>query len=285
MKKQSKTILMAFFTIVFGNIAVGHAEFGPFARAGETDEAGVVPINFGDWEFAQETAFFVDAKYGHSIALTPNKKVFAWGQNNYGQLGDGSGMNSSIPIDITDRIGYEEDEVVTMVSVGGEHSIALTSYNRVFIWGSNVYGQLGYSYDGTYPGDITFQFGLSEDEFIVMISAGFEHSLALSSFGRIFAWGRNNYRQVGPLAIDSYPVPTDITSDLDIYNQDEKVTKIFSGGNQSLALTDMGSIFVWGENYDDYNNTVRRSSVEYRFFLNMGENIDKVSIWEINFWS
>ena len=279
MKKQSKTILMAFFTIVFGNIAVGHAEFGPFARAGETDETGVVPINFGDWDFAQETAFFVDAKYGHSIALTPNKKVFAWGQNNYGQLGDGSGMNSSIPIDITDRIGYEEDEVVTMISVGGEHSIALTSYNRVFIWGSNVYGQLGYSYDGTYPGDITFQFGLSEGEFIVMISAGFEHSLALSSFGRIFAWGRNNYRQVGPLAIDSYPVPTDITSDLAIYNQDEKVTKIFSGGNQSLALTDMGSIFVWGENYDDYNNTARRPSVEYRFFLNMGENIDKVSIW------
>ncbi|MCH3976811.1 MAG: hypothetical protein LKE36_04355 [Bacilli bacterium] len=79
-----------------------------------------------------------------------------------------------------------------------------------------------------------------------MISAGFEHSLALSSFGRIFAWGRNNYRQVGPLAIDSYPVPTDITSDLDIYNQDEKVTKIFSGGNQSLAFNRYGFNFCLG---------------------------------------
>ncbi len=72
--------------------------------------------------------------------------LFTWGDNTYGQLGDGTTTNRSTPTEITSRISLATGDKIIQVSLGNVHSAALTSNGRLFTWGRNNYGQLG---DGT----------------------------------------------------------------------------------------------------------------------------------------
>jgi alpha-tubulin suppressor-like RCC1 family protein len=85
----------------------------------------------------------VSLGYYHSSALTSFGRLFMWGYNYYGQLGDGTTTDSSTPIDITNNFTLSSGEKIESVSLGYYHSSALTSLGRLFMWGWNYYGQLG----------------------------------------------------------------------------------------------------------------------------------------------
>lgn len=76
----------------------------------------------------------------HCLALREDGTVWAWGDNEYGQLGDGTTTQSSTPVQVS---GLSE---IIAVSCGAHHSLALKSDGTVWAWGCNSYGQLG---DGT----------------------------------------------------------------------------------------------------------------------------------------
>jgi alpha-tubulin suppressor-like RCC1 family protein len=82
----------------------------------------------------------------HSSALTSIGRVFTWGRNTEGQLGDATTLSRSTPIDITSRISLVQGETISSIVLGSTHSLVLTSNVRMFTWGGNVYGQVG---DGT----------------------------------------------------------------------------------------------------------------------------------------
>lgn len=78
----------------------------------------------------------------HSFYINNKKQVFAWGLNNWGQLGIGSRLNTAIPVRVRELDPYEEDYVV-QIEGGEHHSIALTKDGVVYTWGLNDEGQLG----------------------------------------------------------------------------------------------------------------------------------------------
>ena len=82
------------------------------------------------------------------MALTSDGKVFAWGENDSGQLGDGTTTNRTTPVAV-DMSGALWARAVTAIAAGDVHTVALTSDGKVFAWGDNV-GQLG-------DGDITLR--------------------------------------------------------------------------------------------------------------------------------
>ena len=84
----------------------------------------------------------VAAGYSHTVALRSDGTVVAWGNNLYGQLGDGTKTERNSPVEVHGLNG------VTAVSVGedGYHTVALKSDGTVVAWGGNSSGQLG---DGT----------------------------------------------------------------------------------------------------------------------------------------
>ncbi len=86
-----------------------------------------------------EYMFYVYGDYGHSLALTIDGKLRAWGDNFYGQLGDGSNIDRNTPKEIGS--GY------ATISAGGQHSLALKTDGTLWAWGANFWGQLG---DGSY---------------------------------------------------------------------------------------------------------------------------------------
>ena len=120
------------------------------------------------------------------MALTANGAVWAWGENNYGQLGNNSSTNSSLPVS-TGLTG------ITAIAAGGSHSLALANNNTIWAWGNNGNGQLG---DGTTVDRYT-PVPVSGLTGITAIGGGGNHSIALKTDGTIWGWGYNNYGQLG----------------------------------------------------------------------------------------
>ena len=79
---------------------------------------------------------------GHSLALDSEGKVFAWGNNYFGQVGDGTNTNQLSPVPVTTS-GVLAGQSISSVAAGTDHSVALSSTGEVFSWGRNSWGQLG----------------------------------------------------------------------------------------------------------------------------------------------
>lgn len=221
----------------------------------------------------------------HSSALTSEGRVFTWGSNYYGQLGDGTTTNRVVPTDITAHFGLEEGETVISMSLGRNHSQALTSEGRIFTWGENWYGQLGdgSTTDSYTPIDITHQFGLAPDETLSVIALGYYHSSALTSQGRMFTWGENWEGQLGDDTDIDKPVPTDITYQFGL-ESGETIIGISMGHYHSSAVTSQGRMFTWGDNWEGQlgdgttTNKYIPEDITDQFDLQTEESLSSISL-------
>ena len=167
------------------------------------------------------SATAVSAGNFHSLAVGSNGKVYAWGFNGNGQLGDGTTDNKNSPIAVTLASGVS----ATAVSAGNAHSLAVGSDGKVYAWGANSQGRLG---DGTTdnklsPVAVTLASGVSA----TAVSAGFAHSLAVGSDGKVYAWGANGDGQLGDGTTDNKNTPVAVTL---------SATDVEAGNNHSLAI-------------------------------------------------
>jgi alpha-tubulin suppressor-like RCC1 family protein len=173
----------------------------------------------------------------HDLALLSNGTVLAWGDDTYGQLGNGSASandDAETPALVPNLSG------VVAVAAGGEHSLALLSNGTVEAWGDNDDGQLG---DGTrtasdVPVPVKGLTGVST------ISAGDQFSLAALSNGTVEAWGDNGFGQLGDGSLKNSDVPV-VVSGL------SGVGAVAAGGQHALALLHNGTAMSWGDNEDD----------------------------------
>lgn len=122
-----------------------------------------------------------------TVALASDGTVWTWGDNEYGQLGDGTRSNRKIPALVQ---GIAD---IKAISSGSAHVLALKEDGTVWSWGRNSEGELGN--------------GTVEDSYIPImvtglprassIAAGYANSMALTEDGTIWAWGDNSYTQLG----------------------------------------------------------------------------------------
>jgi len=124
----------------------------------------------------------------HSLALLSDGTVRAWGNNDHGQLGDGSTTTRLTPVQVSGLTN------VLAISAGGHFSVALKSDGTVWAWGSGQNGQIG---DGGSPADRLTPVQVSGLTNVLAISAGLDHALALKNTGTVWAWGYNGFGQIG----------------------------------------------------------------------------------------
>jgi alpha-tubulin suppressor-like RCC1 family protein len=156
--------------------------------------------------------------------------VATWGDNSFGQLGDGTSTSRSAWAPIPSISG------VLKIAAGHNHNLAIMSDNTVDTWGANGSGQLGYGYwvNSTVPQPVP---GLTN---VVAIAGGWQHSLAVRSDGTVWAWGDNQYGELGngTLVSPGY-TPTQVVGLTG-------VTKVAAGNGWSLALKSDGTVWAWG---------------------------------------
>jgi alpha-tubulin suppressor-like RCC1 family protein len=212
---------------------VGHGQSG--------DATGPVLVANGA-RASTDRWLMVSAGGAHSLALGSDGKVYAWGGNASGQLGDGTTSDRSRAVvvgggDIPVGVSLQQ------VSAGGSHSLGLGSDGKVYAWGANGYGQLG---DGTLT-ERTRPVAVSAGEIpsgvtITEVRAGREHSLALGSDGKVYAWGRNGSGQLGDGTLDSRSLPVAVVVGSVRYSG------IAAGRFHSLGLATDGKVYGWGGN-------------------------------------
>jgi alpha-tubulin suppressor-like RCC1 family protein/fibronectin type 3 domain-containing protein len=164
-------------------------------------------------------------------ALKSNGTVWAWGQNNFGQLGDNSTTDRNSPVQVTNLT------TATAIAGQGYHNLALLPGGFVWAWGSNSSGQLGTNtlIDSHIPVQVSNLSG------VTAIAAGEFHSLALKSDGTVWAWGENSDGQLGNNSTIDSSVPVQVSSLTG-------VTAIAGEGSSSLALRSDGTVWAWGNN-------------------------------------
>jgi alpha-tubulin suppressor-like RCC1 family protein/PKD repeat protein len=184
-----------------------------------------------------ESAISIVAGRDHSLALRDDGTVWAWGWNQFGQLGDGTTTNRAVPVKVDSL-----DEVVA-IEASETHSMALRSDGTIWSWGLNTSGQLGHGFVSplTSPVPVPAQvIGLDD---VVAIAVGEGYSLALDSEGAVWGWGSNGFGQLGNGTNTSQAVPVKIDS-LD------DVSAIAARSTFSLALHSDGTLWAWGFNGD-----------------------------------
>lgn len=192
----------------------------------------------------------ISAGASHCLALRGDGIVWAWGSQDYYQLGNPTYEDRLTPGQVVELRG------VKAISAGGWHNLALLEDGTVWAWGLDNEGELG---DGTISSS-QYQpvkvLGLEVVK-VIAIAAGGRHSLALRENGTVWAWGSQDWYQLGnPIYVDS-PKPKEV---LDLGG----VTAIAAGGWHSLALLKDGTVRAWGANNHGQLGDGTSSGSQYR---------------------
>ena len=184
------------------------------------------------FSYANDT---VASGIGHSLFIKSDGSLWAMGQNNLGQLGDGTTTDRNSPVKI-------EASGVSWVATSSGASFYLKSDGSLWAMGG------GY---GNTPAQI-------EASGVTAVDAGGNHSLYVKSDGSLWAMGQNNYGQLGDGTTSQRASPVQV--------EVSGVTAVDAGGNHSLYVKSDGSLWAMGRNYfgqlGDGTNTDRNSPVQ-----------------------
>jgi alpha-tubulin suppressor-like RCC1 family protein len=185
----------------------------------------------------------ISAGTNHVAAIDSNSKLYTWGINANGQLGDSTTVTKSSPV----QIGTSN---WSQVVASDRYTLAMRSDGALFTWGLNNFGQLGAG--TTVSRSSPVQVGTSS---WTQISSRFDSSIAIRIGGSLFTWGYNNVGQLGDNTTINKSSPVQIGT--------SSWTQVAIGTSITGAIRSDGGLFTWG--YNNFgsigdNTIINRSS-------------------------
>lgn len=173
----------------------------------------------------------------HSIALTADGRVWAWGGNANGELGDGTTTTRPAPVPLQTVSGMAK---IVHIAAGAYFSMALDERGSLWAWGKNSNRQI--SRDASYSFKTPVRIHLPSP--IVRFACGEKHSLALDRNGKLWAWGDNSNGQLG---VGHSSI---VQGAIEVIKPPAMGTIIFLAacGNSSYAVNATGKAWAWGSN-------------------------------------
>ncbi|MGN1481187.1 carboxypeptidase regulatory-like domain-containing protein [Porcipelethomonas sp.] len=175
----------------------------------------------------------VSAGVNHYAAIDKDGNLWMWGDNSYGQLGDGTTTSSDKPIKILEN--------VAQVSLGYNYSGAVTEDGSLYMWGQNNEGQIG---DGSKTNCLTPKKIMTGMKSVISNKCGWystnlhAYTMAITKDGTLLTWGDNTIGQLGDGTSIDRLTPTAVMNNV-------KHADICL---QSMAITNDGSLYTWGNN-------------------------------------
>ncbi|MCL2049378.1 MAG: hypothetical protein FWG87_11710 [Defluviitaleaceae bacterium] len=208
--------------------AWGHNEYGQLGDGTTTNRNSPVQVT------SLSNVRAISAGAWHTAALKDDGTVWIWGHNGSAQLGLGDVTDRHTPVQVA---GLSD---VKAVSASGGHTVALKNDGTVWAWGWNDFGQVG---DGTTVSVRYTPVKVTSLDNVTTISGQYGHTVAIKNDGTAWAWGNNEYGQLGDGTTTNRNTPVQITS-LDT------VTAISAGGYYTVALKYDGTVWTWGFNWE-----------------------------------
>ncbi|WP_230655630.1 RCC1 domain-containing protein [Psychrobacter sp. I-STPA10] len=227
-------------------------------QAGDNEIAITVMDKAGNQTTKTQHVYFghtLTAANSHTGALVDGK-LYAWGRNNFGQVGRGdvtSIRDDGDAHSISPQLITNAPKNIVSISFNQNHSSLLTKDGSVYTWGSDGDGELGRGDTGRSDCgrktencrlDIGKVNSLAD---VVAISSGYGHRLVLNKVGEVWAFGDNGEGQLGVAATtdhSSTPVQVDFSSQANV----GKIIQVVASSKSSYALDDKGQVWAWGSN-------------------------------------
>jgi alpha-tubulin suppressor-like RCC1 family protein len=178
-----------------------------------------------------------------TLAEKSDGTIWAWGMNQFGQMGNGTTTASlgnqqvTVPVMVSNSYPGGPINGALQITCGYQFGAALATNGTVWVWGSGTHGEQGTG--ATTTNYIPVQVpGLTN---ITQISAGWFHILARKSDGTAWAWGNNSSGEIGDGATSNDFSPVRV---LNISN----IVAVSGGDSHSSALAADGTIWKWGRN-------------------------------------
>ena len=148
---------------------------------------------------SEEKITMISANMWSMGILTNQSRVFTWGYNASGNLADSTKTHRQTPVNVTSQFTLGIEESIKKIEINSTFSTILTSLGRLYMVGSNTYGQLG---DGTTfterttPIEILSNFNLKDEEKIINVYIGAFHTITMTTHKRLFGFGLNDKGQL-----------------------------------------------------------------------------------------
>jgi alpha-tubulin suppressor-like RCC1 family protein len=197
------------------------------------------------------TVVQVAAGIGHTLELTSTGKLYAFGDNFYGELGTATNNGSSSPNPVPELVTLPgQSGAITHLAAGYDFSLVSTSSGQLYSFGLNNEGELGRTADSgaNAPALVTLP---GQSGTITSVSAGNSHTLVATSSGQLYAFGDNYYEELGNTTgvgtSTGDPVPTLVN----LPGKAGTIVQVAAGVGDSFAVTSTGQLFGFGNNQSD----------------------------------
>jgi len=213
---------------------------GARGRLGVGDTEGTAVPTLVRGELQGRKVLQVVAGGCHTLCVTEDGTVLAFGHNGDGRLGLGVTGPRNVP---TLLRGELENKSVMQVAAGNGHSMFVTEDGLVFACGDNSHGQLGIGDTEDRPVP-TLVAGQLQGKTAVYVAAGDSHTLCITEDGTLLSWGYNGSGQLGVGDTENRHAPTLVTG-----LQGKRVVHVAAGEQHTICSTADGSVFTWGGGY------------------------------------
>lgn len=180
-------------------------------------------------------------------------KVYCWGNNSRGQLGNGSCCGGSLsPVTVSsDPVNGEANIGATDIDIDSDFTCAVMNSGKAKCWGQNtgqnaIIGQLGYGVSGSYGTQPLIVKPPVDGKVATAVATGYQHGCAIAN-ASLFCWGNNTYGELGTNNTTSTNAPiAPVDSQLNVGNPNI-ATAISAGADHTCAIIG-GNAYCWGSN-------------------------------------
>ncbi|TVP84541.1 MAG: hypothetical protein EA375_06520 [Acholeplasmataceae bacterium] len=221
----------------------GNNDHGQCGMPGEDSRDEPFEINHHGWH--DDPVVMMAAGRAHSLVLTVSGKVYAFGANDHGQLGDGSVIDRVVPIDITASLSGTP----FLVAAGADHSYVITDV-AFYVFGRNDQGQLGTGdrLDRAVPTNIRDAFDAAHHP--EKIRTGAHHTVVISTTGIQYGFGANDKGQLAHVHLEDLLTPVNFTVLQDPMGWGMAAIDAVLGSHHSIFIYSGGMLFGYGQNHN-----------------------------------